>query len=464
MNKKLITSLLLLGLVVGCGTNTNSSTNSSTNSTNSIVNTSSSTTNNDTSSTTSSTSSTSSGTSSNTSSGTNSNTSSTTSSNSSSGTSSNSSSDTGSNTGSNSNSNTGDTVIKFDPEVTFSFESGSQFVLGVDAEPTVTVTEGLDYVVKYENDTYNSEEFPEEAGRYSMVVYVTGNETYNDYKIWCNFTLVENKLTPEITFSVETGVKLTLGVDAEPTVTVTEGLDYTVKYTSEAGYNSEEFPTEVGTYAMVVNVVGNEQYNSKEAYIVFTLEENKLTPEVTFSFEAGAKFNLNSNERPAVTVTEGLDYVVKYENDTYNSEEFPEEAGGYSMVVYVTGNETYKEYKIWCTFTLIDAPTEGYALYVTAADGSTRFISLTRIDELDGQGREQYFGDNIQLNAGDVFQLYNGTNGDAWVEKALESYGQYQSFEVTDNGIKCNVSGTYDIYAKFKWEDNTIYIGNENGQ
>ena len=111
-----------------------------------------------------------------------------------------------------------------------------------------------------------------------------------------------------------------------------------------------------------------------------------------------------------------------------------------------------------------DAPTEGYALYVTAADGSTRFISLTRIDELDGQGREQYFGDNIQLNAGDVFQLYNGTNGDAWVEKVLEPYGQYQSFEVTDNGIKCNVSGTYDIYAKFKWEDNTIYIGNENGQ
>ena len=60
--------------------------------------------------------------------------------------------------------------------------------------------------------------------------------------------------------------------------------------------------------------------------------------------------------------------------------------------------------------------------------------------------------------------MYNGASGEDWVEKVLESYGQYANFTVTDDGIVCNVTGVYDIYAKFMWEDNTIYIGNQDGQ
>ena len=111
-----------------------------------------------------------------------------------------------------------------------------------------------------------------------------------------------------------------------------------------------------------------------------------------------------------------------------------------------------------------EAPATGYALFVTASDGTTRFVSLEAIAEKDGQGRDQFFGDNIQLNAGDTFIMYNCDSKESWVEKVLEPYGQHANFSVTENGIVCNVSGIYDIYAKFAWEDNTIYIGNQDGQ
>jgi len=110
------------------------------------------------------------------------------------------------------------------------------------------------------------------------------------------------------------------------------------------------------------------------------------------------------------------------------------------------------------------APTEGYALYITQSGGTQYYVSLTHIEEKDGQGRDQYYGDNIELNSGDIFKMYNGASGEDWAEKVLEPYGQYANFTVTDDGIVCNVTGVYDIYAKFMWEDNTIYIGNQDGQ
>ena len=193
---------------------------------------------------------------------------------------------------------------------------------------------------------------------------------------------------------------------------------------------------------------GEDESTSETLYVALNFSESATTLKDVCDGTVDIIYNVNGASNNGTTIElESRGVAVFKATGTMNTN--PEYIGGGSS----GGNISSP-----------DAPTEGYALYVTAADGSTRFISLTRIDELDGQGREQYFGDNIQLNAGDVFQLYNGTNGDAWVEKALESYGQYQSFEVTDNGIKCNVSGTYDLYAKFKWEDNTIYIGNENGQ
>ena len=107
-----------------------------------------------------------------------------------------------------------------------------------------------------------------------------------------------------------------------------------------------------------------------------------------------------------------------------------------------------------------DVPTEGYALLFNG----TNYVALTPEAEKDFQGREQFSAKGVTVSEGQVFVCYNGSNGDQWVEKVLEPYGVCEpsgtvAFEVTEDGIKCLVSGTYDIYVKMKWEDNTIYIG-----
>lgn len=106
-------------------------------------------------------------------------------------------------------------------------------------------------------------------------------------------------------------------------------------------------------------------------------------------------------------------------------------------------------------------PMSGYGLKVYPASGDSYFVALTQVDEFDGF--TQHFGDNVPLNVGDVFTLYDFNNQAEWVEDTLSPYGQYQKFEATSKGIKCNVSGTYDIYVKMKFEADEIYIGDENG-
>jgi len=106
-----------------------------------------------------------------------------------------------------------------------------------------------------------------------------------------------------------------------------------------------------------------------------------------------------------------------------------------------------------------DAPTSGYALYVTKANGDTHFVELTPTEEFEGF--QQYFGDNVPFEAGDVFILYDCTSKVSWIEDNLNSYST-AGWEVCADGIKCTISGTYDIYAKFKWEADEIYIGPAN--
>ena len=129
-----------------------------------------------------------------------------------------------------------------------------------------------------------------------MVVEVSGNDQYNNHRDWAVFKLVENKLTPEITFSIEKGSTLTLGVDPIPTVTVTEGLDYTVHYESETGYNSEVFPTTPGTYSMVVEVSGNDQYNNHRDWAVFKLVESGYSMKVNGAVVGGMALNAEATD------------------------------------------------------------------------------------------------------------------------------------------------------------------------
>ena len=66
-------------------------------------------------------------------------------------------------------------------------------MIGSSDRPTVTVSEGADYVITYESESgYNSTEFPTEPGAYSLVVTVNENEVYKASKQWLWFRLVEN--------------------------------------------------------------------------------------------------------------------------------------------------------------------------------------------------------------------------------------------------------------------------------
>lgn len=102
-----------------------------------------------------------------------------------------------------------------------------------------------------------------------------------------------------------------------------------------------------------------------------------------------------------------------------------------------------------------------YALIITHADGTKTQVTLQPWENFGDYA--QHFGDNVVLQVGDIITLYDIANKVEWVEKVIDPYGQHANFTATDQGIKCNVAGTYDFYIKFKWEDNMIYIGNEQG-
>ena len=112
-----------------------------------------------------------------------------------------------------------------------------------------------------------------------------------------------------------------------------------------------------------------------------------------------------------------------------------------------------------------EAPTSGYALLITPTSGSNNYyVPLVSIPEKDGEGRDQFFGDDIILEKGDIFQIYDGTNSVSWSSITIEEYGQGLNFLGTSNGIQTLESGTYDFYIKLMFENDRLYIGDQNGE
>ena len=250
-------------------------------------------------------------------------------------------------------------IDKTDPLVVFNFEAGAKFKIGSTEVPTVSVLPNdLDYEITYssEESGYNSKEYPTIPGTYSLVVSFEGNDLYNSINTWRWFVLVGEKETATITFNYSGGDTFVIGASERPTVTVSEGADYEITYSSEeSGYNSEEYPSTPGTYALVVTVNENELFAADKKWLWFRLVSNeKSVPEIVFNYNAGKTFYLSSLERPTVTVSEGADYVITYSSDTtgYNSTQFPTEAGVYSLVVTVNENDLFNADKKWRWFRL----------------------------------------------------------------------------------------------------------------
>ena len=94
---------------------------------------------------------------------------------------------------------------------------------------------------------------------------------------------------------------------------------------------------------------------------------------------------------------------------------------------------------------------------VTTADDHVYYYPLTPVDQFEGF--DQQMADNAIFNAGDKIQLYDGTNSAAWVEDNLNSFSIAGFTANATDGIVCETSGTYDVYAKFKYQQDEVYIG-----
>lgn len=128
-------------------------------------------------------------------------------------------------------------------------------------------------------------------------------------------------------------------------------------------------PSEEGTYKYVVNVTGNDEFNSLEVYLSFTLTApSKETPVVTItvndtlvSGDSAGSFEEDTTITFAYTVTPDTLESTYYfaSGETNLGKEVPTAIGSYSYVVSVTGNETYYETIRAVTFSITEkAPVE----------------------------------------------------------------------------------------------------------
>lgn len=194
------------------------------------------------------------------------------------------------------------------------FEDKKEVTVG-DNEITFTVPEGVEYTAHYEKDEKfysNYGSLPTEAGIYSLVVQTIENNQYKATKKWLIFTinkkLIEDKITPIISFDFEAGTSYALGI--EPTFKIKDSngnilddVNYTINYTSDTtGYSSDKLPTTEGNYGLTITIIESDKYNTVSKNIWFNIRNEILT---TITSDVS-------------TIHEGtLENLIDGNNDTY---------------------------------------------------------------------------------------------------------------------------------------------------
>ena len=162
------------------------------------------------------------------------------------------------------------------------------------------------------------------------------------------------KVDPTVEFLFEAGESFVMGGSEEPTFVVTPSeLTYSVRFEKNEAVVGSTFSalTEVGTYAIIVTVNGNDEYNTVEKWTTFKVKGAKLDATIEVSIENGTTLYIGVDSAPTVTVTPSdLTYEIIYTKDDGAVElgsEFPTEPGTYAINVRV--NET-DEYNYTSTF------------------------------------------------------------------------------------------------------------------
>ena len=324
--------------------------------------------------------------------------------------------------------------LKVNPEITFNFENGATFKQGAEEKPEFTVSEGADYEVYYyceakdlagEVATFYSYEELEPGFAYSLNVKVKENETYNSGSAWRWFNFVEAKKTPEVSISIENGATLTIGVDAAPTVTVPEGVNYVTYYEVDEVKVSDTLPTTPGTYSFIVETEANDEYNSTRLWRWFRLVE-PTTQTVRYEAENcvvdGTKVKVAenaaaSNGSMAADINDcgqGLHFV-----------HYSPVAGEFTMEVsYWTGSPNSKH------DVFVDGVKQGTVVYTENtgwANGSNKAATKT-------------ITVNLKAGYNNVTVIKNGTASDS---PAYGGWVQVDYFEIK-GGVVYNPSATVD--------------------
>lgn len=160
-------------------------------------------------------------------------------------------------------------VQKVNPEISVSIENGTTLYIGVDDAPTVTINpDMLSYEVFYTKDdgaTNLGTEFPTTPGTYAINVRVFETNEYNYVSTFRWFILAEAPtqnviMVDAVIYSKDGKVHFDGFIDADGNyITDIDSSLYRVYYSSETA-EYDEYPTEPGSYSIVVEFVEEANY------------------------------------------------------------------------------------------------------------------------------------------------------------------------------------------------------------
>ncbi len=170
------------------------------------------------------------------------------------------------------------TPVKKEPTIEFTFESGTEFVYdGTGEAPNIgaiVLEEGVEYTTYFEENEVNiGTSIPTKPGTYSFIVETTENETYARVRQFRWFRIVAPSVVEaKVIFGDEVAFTYD-GNPHTPTFTVIPAdAKYTYHYEKDEQFYSNEAPTEVGYYALIVNVEAGEGYDAFTKWVVFHID------------------------------------------------------------------------------------------------------------------------------------------------------------------------------------------------
>lgn len=255
-------------------------------------------------------------------------------------------------------------VNKATPTVEFTFENGAEFVYdGTGEAPNIAATvleQGVDFNTYFEKDEVNiGTSIPTEPGTYSFIIETVENDDYVSVRAFRWF-IIKSPTLLEPTISFGETVKFTYdGNPHTPTYSVEpEGLNYTVHYEQDEKFYSNEAPSAVGWYALIVEVEAGNGYAATKKWCTFEIKAAKAEPTIEFSFEAGAEFTYDGTGTApnigVIVLEQDVEYITYFEENEVNiGTTIPTKPGTYSLIIETKESETYASVRKFCWFRIV---------------------------------------------------------------------------------------------------------------